>query len=223
MNAPQALDDRPVAIPRIARPGPLRLPLWLRTVVLLCCLVEAATQIAPLLGFERARVAGVLLGGFWTPLLQGGVGLYPGQGVLMFLTYGLLHAGLLHLAMNMISLVAVGRELQRMIGSARMALVYALTQVAAALTFAVMAPQAGPMVGASGAIFGLAGALVGHAAVTLRRRHLSTGPLVRSVGLLLVLNIALTLLLPSIAWQAHLGGGVAGLLLGAAMALTPRR
>jgi rhomboid protease GluP len=35
--------------------------------------------------------------------------------------------------------------------------------------------------------------------------------------------VALTLLMPSIAWQAHLGGGVAGLVLGLIFALIPRR
>ena len=38
------------------------------------------------------------------------------------------------------------------------------------LGFALMAPEAGPMIGASGAIFGLAGALIGHAAVSGWRR-----------------------------------------------------
>ena len=72
-------------------------------------------------------------------------------------------------------------------------------------------------------VFGLAGALVGYAAITLRRRHRPMSPLVRAVALILGLNVALTLLMPSIAWQAHLGGGVAGLVLGLIFALIPRR
>lgn len=218
--------DRPVAIPRVAaarRPEPAALPLWLRAVIVVCCLIEAFCLAAPLLGLGSARTASVMLGGFWAPLVGEGVGLYPGQGIAMFLTYGLLHSGLLHLAMNMISLAAVGRELVRMIGSARMALTYLLSQIAAGLVFAWMEPGAGPMVGASGAVFGLAGALVGYAAITLRRRHRPMTPLVRAVALILGLNVALTLLMPSIAWQAHLGGGVAGLVLGVVFALIPRR
>ena len=38
-----------------------------------------------------------------------------------------------------------------------------------------------------------------------------------------VLNVALTVLMPSIAWQAHLGGTLAGLVMGVAMAFGPRR
>lgn len=207
---------RPVAFARISRPrGPARLPLWMRAVIVLCCLIEAAALAGPLLGLGATRSAGVLLGGFWAPLMGSGArGIYPGQGIAMFATYGFLHAGLLHLAMNMISLAAVGRELGAMIGSGRMALTYALSQVGAALVFGWMEPGAGPMVGASGAVFGLAGALVAHAGVTLRRRHRSMTPLVRAVALILGLNVALTLLMPSIAWQAHLGGGATGAILG---------
>ncbi len=218
--------DHPVAIPRVAatrRHAPDALPLWLRAVIIACCVIEAFCFAAPMLGLGSARTASVLLGGFWAPLVGAGVGLYPGQGIAMFLTYGLLHSGPLHLAMNMISLAAVGRELVRMIGSARMALTYLLSQIAAGAVFAWMEPGAGPMVGASGAVFGLAGALVGYAAITLRRRRRSMTPLVRAVALILGLNVALTLLMPSIAWQAHLGGGVAGLLLGVGFALMPRR
>ncbi|TJZ92308.1 rhomboid family intramembrane serine protease [Paracoccus gahaiensis] len=235
--------DRPVAIPAVPRPkdrpgrapapettstyrlgqGPLRLPLWLRAVILACCLVEGLLLAAPLLGLGSARAVSLMLGGFWSPLLGGGTGLYPGQGAVMFLTYGLLHAGLLHLAMNMISLAAVGRELTRMIGAGRMALIYLASQIGAGAVFALMQPQAGPMVGASGAVFGLAAALVGHAAITLRRRRRSMAPLVRAVALILGLNVALTLLMPSIAWEAHLGGALTGLALGLIFAILPRR
>ncbi|ODT58784.1 MULTISPECIES: rhomboid family intramembrane serine protease [Paracoccus] len=218
---------RPVAFPQVARAdrGPAPLPLWLRGMVVACCLIEALTWAGPMLGLGSARVAGVMLGGFWPPLMTGAAGLYPGQGVAMFLTYGLLHGGVLHLAMNMISLAAVGRELVRMIGSGRMALTYLVSQIVAGAVFAWMEPTAGPMVGASGAVFGLAGALVGHAAINLHRRHRSMAPLIRATALILGLNIVLTLLMPAIAWQAHLGGGLAGLVLGIAFALSgpPRR
>lgn len=216
--------DRPAAFPRVSarKLGPMRLPLWVRAVIVVCCLIEALTYAGPLLGVGAARTASVMLGGFWSPLMGGATGLYPGQGAVMFLTYGLLHGGLLHLAMNMISLAAVARELVRMIGSGRMALTYLASQIGAGVVFAWMQPQAGPMVGASGAVFGLAGALVGHAAITLRRRHRSTAPLIRAVALILGLNVALTLLMPSIAWEAHLGGGITGLILGVVFALTRR-
>ena len=196
-----------------------RLPLWVRALIVLCVAAEAVLTLADLAGYPQLRPAAFMLGAFWSPLLMQGVGLYPGQSVTMFLTYGLLHDGMLHLAMNMISLAAIARELTRMIGSRAMALTYLVCQIAAALLFALMQPQAGPMIGASGAVFGLAGALVGYATVNLTRRHKPLAPLIRSVGLILLLNVALTVMMPSIAWQAHLGGAAAGLLIGLALGL----
>ncbi|GGF52629.1 rhomboid family intramembrane serine protease [Paracoccus acridae] len=196
-----------------------RLPWWVKAVIVLCCGIQALTMLADLLGYPVVRQAVVIFGGFWSPILWAGHGVFPGHVLSVFVTYGFLHAGLLHLAMNMLSLVALARELNRLIGPQRMALVYAVTQVAAALLFALMAPDGGPMIGASGAIFGLAGALVGYAAVTGWRRRRPLGQLWRGVAVMVVLNVALTVLMPSIAWEAHLGGALAGLALGGWMAM----
>ena len=63
-------------------------------------------------------------------------------------------------------------------------------------------------------MFGLAGALVGYATIWRLRTERPMRPVLRAVALVLGLNVALTLLMPQIAWQAHLGGAVAGLLIG---------
>lgn len=206
-------DQRPAAFPRVSarRLGPVALPLWVRLVILACCLVEGALIASGLFGYPIARHATVMLGGFWSPVFWQGIGLYPFQQWAMFASYGLLHAGLLHLAMNMIGLAALSRELMRMMPTGRMALIYLVSQIAGALVFAWFEPAAGPMIGASGAVFGIAGALVVQTALTLRRRQRSTAPLVRAVALILGLNIALTFAMPSVAWQAHLGGALAGI------------
>lgn len=200
-----------------------QLPRWVTALILLCCLIEAGLQLAQLAGYPAVRQAGLMLAGFWSPLLWDGYGLYPGQPLLMFLSYGLMHGGLMHLAMNMISLAVVARELNRLIGAGRMAAIYVVSQIAAAALFAAMEPQAGPMIGASGAIFGIAAALVGYVAVIGRRRRRPMGRMWRSVALIVVLNVALTVLIPSIAWQAHLGGAVAGLIMGVLLALRDPR
>ena len=210
-----AQSDPLAAIPAVQP----RLPLWVKAVIVLCCLFQALILAADLLGYPILRQAALIFGGFWSPILWAGHGIFPGHVLSIFVTYGFLHAGLLHLGMNMLSLVAIARELNRLIGPGRMALVYAVTQVAAALLFAVMTPDGGPMIGASGAIFGLAGALIGYAAVTGWRRRRPLGQLWRGVAMMVVLNVALTVLMPSIAWEAHLGGTLAGLIMGAAMAL----
>ena len=69
--------------------------------------------------------------------------------------------------------------------------------------------------GASGAIFGLFGAWF----VLARRMQADARP----VLFLIVLNLAFSFAVPHIAWQAHVGGLVAGALLTAAYAYAPRR
>jgi membrane associated rhomboid family serine protease len=215
-------------IPLIRRPSPAsaarsQLPRWVTGLIVVCCLVEAALQLAILAGYPSARQAVFMLAGFWSPLIHDGYGLYPGQPLLMFLTYGLLHSGPMHLAMNMISLAFVARELHRLIGPGLMALIYLASQIAAAALFAVMQPAAGPMIGASGAVFGVAGALIGYAAIVGHRRRRPMGQMWRSVGLILALNVAITVLVPSIAWQAHLGGAAMGAAIGIGLALAAAR
>ena len=68
--------------------------------------------------------------------------------------------------------------------------------------------------GASGAIFGLFGAT----AVLMRRLNQDMRPIVA----LLVINVIITFGWSNIAWQAHLGGFVAGVVIGYAMVHAPR-
>ncbi|MFV0383190.1 rhomboid family intramembrane serine protease [Paracoccus sp. (in: a-proteobacteria)] len=216
------------------------LPRWIIVLIVLCCAIQAALTLADLLGYgipmrmERStglpwrmsfyvslpieQVVFQLLG-FWSGLLHGGQAIFPGQPAAMFLSYGLLHAGLAHITMNMLSLAAVARELGRFVTARQMALIYLISQIAAAALFALMSPQGGPMVGASGAIFGLAGALIGQAVIWRRWRGLSMRPVWRGVLIIGGLNLAMTLLMPSIAWEAHLGGAIAGFAMGIALPL----
>ncbi len=197
----------------MAAPAP-RIPRWTSAIVILCCVTEVALQLADLGGWPGLRHATVLYGAFWSQLMHGDPGLVAGQGLWMFASYGLLHAGFLHLAMNMVSLAAVARELRRLMPVGQMALAYGVSQIAAAGIYGWMEPMGGPMIGASGAVFGLAGALVGYATIWRLRTERPMRPVLRAVALVLGLNVALTLLMPQIAWQAHLGGAVAGLLIG---------
>lgn len=124
-----------------------------------------------------------------------------------------LHASLTHIAFNMWALYLFGPSLERRFGSASFISLY----VAAGLGGASLYHAVGrlvPAVGASGAIFGLMGALV---AATYRQRHTPAGRAVFSqLMLLLAINLSLPLIVPNIAWEAHLGGLVAGISIAAA-------
>jgi membrane associated rhomboid family serine protease len=123
--------------------------------------------------------------------------------------------GLVDIAFNMWVLYFVGPAVERALGPARYLTVYLVSALGgSALFYLVVAPNviAG---GASGAIFGLFGAWF----VLARRLGLDS----RQVVMLIVLNLGIGFLAGSyIAWQAHIGGLVAGGLLTAAFAYAPR-
>lgn len=136
------------------------------------------------------------------------------------LTATLLHDGLTHLAFNGYALYVLGPQLERGVGSAAFAALYLAAGLAGGIAFLVGAP--GPVaVGASGAIFGLFGAYL--AAAWANRDTPAGRAGLTQLGVLLAINLALPLLIPRIAWQAHLGGLLAGVAVGLAWAVRVRR
>ncbi len=145
---------------------------------------------------------------------------YVAQGELWrLLTVVLVHGGVLHLAFNMYALFIVGPIMEQLYGHARFLLVYVLCGIAgSAASFAFSDTIAS--VGASGAVFGLFGMLlvadrVHKPALTRNARNL-TG----QIGMLIMVNLAIGLVAGNIDNAAHVGGLVAGLLLGLIMVPT---
>ena len=98
---------------------PMRLPqlspaLW--TLFLACLVPELALSLADLAGASlwRALATGYL--GFWPGLLGDWRPNYPGQAGAMFVTYGFLHAGPVHFAVNMMSLISLGSAVEESVG-----------------------------------------------------------------------------------------------------------
>ncbi len=123
---------------------------------------------------------------------------------------GFLHAGLLHLGMNMLFLWILGRQLEPALGSARFVIVYAAGLLGGSAGALLLDPLA-LTVGASGAIYGLLGA----AFLGTRTQSVETSD--SGLGGLLVVNLLLTFVIPGISIGGHLGGlavgGLAGWLL----------
>lgn len=123
--------------------------------------------------------------------------------------------GILHIAFNMWALIVVGPPLERLLGRVRFLTVYLVSALAGSvLYYLIAAPYTGAL-GASGAIFGLFGAWF----VFSRRLHLDA----RQIILLIVVNLGISFGIPGIAWQAHVGGLIAGTGLAAAFAYAPRQ
>lgn len=145
------------------------------------------------------------------------------------LTSMFMHGSVLHLACNMLSLYWMGRLMERLYGSLRFVLLYLVSGVAGGACYMlvhILTGQAGAAVGASGAIFGLFGA--GAILFFLESRKPFFFPQsvsrmqLNSFFGLIVANVFISLT-PGIAWEAHLGGLVAGALVGALMYWSFRR
>jgi membrane associated rhomboid family serine protease len=129
-------------------------------------------------------------------------------------TSAFLHADVMHILFNMWALYVIGPQLEAWLGRLRFGLLYAMSALGGSVLVYLLSPVNVPTLGASGAIFGLFGATF----VVARRLNLD----VRWVIGLIVVNLVITFVVPSISWQGHVGGLVTGALIGAALAYAPR-
>lgn len=124
------------------------------------------------------------------------------------------HEAIWHIGFNMLGLWWLGGPLEEALGRARYLALYLISGLAGSALTYVLASGSTASLGASGAIFGLFGAI----AVLMRRLNQDMRPIVA----LLVINVIITFGWGNIAWQAHLGGFVAGVVIGYAMVHAPR-
>jgi len=128
---------------------------------------------------------------------------------------GFLHIGIIHLAVNMMSLYFIGPPLERFVGRWRFLAIYLVSLIGSAVAVFWLTGDLAPTAGASGAIFGVMGAL----AVTFKRYQID----LRQLIVVLAINIWVSFQFSGISWQGHLGGLVTGALIGAAMVYSPRQ
>ncbi|MGI9416346.1 MAG: rhomboid family intramembrane serine protease [Geminicoccaceae bacterium] len=136
------------------------------------------------------------------------------------LSYAFLHGGLLHLALNGVMLAVMGQVLERKLGMLSFFSVFAAGAIGGAFVHALIGGSPSvPLVGASAGV----GALYG-AGLVLHGRGVSLGPntqtLLALAAFFVVTNL-LGLILPAlsnIAYVAHLGGFVTGILVTAWLA-----
>jgi len=124
----------------------------------------------------------------------------------------LLHATITHILFNMWALWVLGPQIERGVGTWPFVGVYLSSAAVGGAFMFVLGDPAAVAVGASGAVFGLFGIWANWA---VRRRNTMHGrALLRQIGFLLLLNAALPFIIRGIAWEAHLGGLVAGFVIG---------
>jgi rhomboid protease GluP len=179
--------------------------------IALICLAVYALAVASQGGFKFDLS---LTGAFRvSTLLRFGV-LYPGIAAgepWRLLASVFVHLGLLHIGLNMMSLVSLGRSLEPHFGSARFVLLYTATGLGGFLVSELWDRWYGSAAitaGASGAIFGLVGAFVG---VLFARKNPSWK---RALVNNLIYAGILGFVLPANN-AAHLGGFAIGIVVGA--------
>ena len=171
-----------------------------------------------------------------------GTGVYPGgvaADVWTFVTYAVLHGSWTHLGLNSVWLLAFGTPVARRFGAGRFLLFFAVTAAGGALAhLAIYSGQRVPMIGASAAISGFMAAAIRFAFQRGGPLRLGANqdesyrvpalPLIAvlrdsRVMIFLAVWFGLNLLFgigslsidggdQAIAWQAHIGGFLAGLL-----------
>jgi membrane associated rhomboid family serine protease len=166
------------------------------------------------LGLDRTFVDALYMIGLWyQPGMAGPVGVADGEWYRL-LTAAFLHENPMHIGFNMLSLWWLGPPLEAALGRIRYIALYLISGLAGSALSYLLAAPGQPSLGASGAVFGLLGAT----AVLMRRMNYDMRP----VLVLLALNLVFTFTWPDIAWQAHIGGLVAGTVVAYGMVHAPR-
>ena len=122
------------------------------------------------------------------------------------------HAGFWHIFANMLTLYFFGSYFSRLVGRGKCLLVYFAGGIVGNVLFWALASPFTVAVGASGAVFALAGGLV----VMRPKLPVIIFPIPLPVPLWVAIIGGFLLLsfMPLVAWQAHLGGLIVGLIAG---------
>ncbi len=165
-------------------------------------------------------IIGICVAAFVAELVGGGTSALDGGGTIIregglagplvatgepyrIVTSAFLHAGLLHLGLNMFALYILGSLLEPAIGTARFVGIYVVSILGGSFGALLLDPNE-LTVGASGGIFGLM------AAAFLIARSRGLDELASQVGFFVILNLVFTFSIPNISIGGHLGGLIGG-------------
>ena len=121
------------------------------------------------------------------------------------------HGGIGHIVVNMISLYFLGSFVLRLLGEKKFLLVYFVGGIIGNIFYLFLGPPLIPGVGASGAIFALGGVLAVMAPKLPVFMFFIPVPIPLWIAIIVFLLISF---FPGIAWQAHLGGLLVGVVAG---------
>jgi membrane associated rhomboid family serine protease len=131
------------------------------------------------------------------------------------LTAAFLHASVLHIGLNMVVLVLIGRQLEQVLGPVRYVVLYVVAALGGGVAVYLFNAPDQPVLGASGAIFGLFSAFY----LVARRLEVNASNILATIGI----NLVLTLLIPRVSLFGHLGGLITGAVVGLIYTSLPSR
>ncbi|WNV91948.1 rhomboid family intramembrane serine protease [Umezawaea sp. Da 62-37] len=130
------------------------------------------------------------------------------------LSSGFLHIGPAHLALNMLALYVLGRDLEPVFGRVRFLALYLVSMFGGGVAVYLFGDVRTPVAGASGAVYGLMGAML----IAVLKLKLNPGSALAVIGL----NVVISFTLPGISLLGHLGGLAVGAAIAAGMIFAPR-
>lgn len=239
MEAP--LEQNQLSPPQPPREPILTLPGAVTAYIALLAVIHLRTLLSPEFEYWTIEVFGFIPMRYDQTLLDSPFPGGTGAKIWTFVTYSLLHANLSHILFNVLWLLPFGSALARRFGAVRFFVFMAVTAVAGAVAHLLThAHEIAPMIGASASVSGAMAAAIRFAFVrgsflSLRRgdadaaARVPAQPLTRALrdprvlaflGIWFGINIifgvgsiAIGNEGASVAWQAHIGGFFAGLLL----------
>jgi membrane associated rhomboid family serine protease len=235
------LESPPELPPNVPREPVLTLPRALTAYGLLLAVIHLRVLLPPDLENWTIDVFGFIPKRYDSTLLAIDFPGGGGAKVWTFVTYSLLHANLSHLGFNVLWLLPFGSALARRFGAIRFFIFMAVTAAAGALAHLVTHEHAvAPMIGASASVSGTMAAAIRFAFVkgsflSFNRGDADAAAKVPALSLMRALrnprvlgflgvwfgvniifgmgSIAIGADGASVAWQAHIGGFLAGLML----------
>ncbi|KAJ4953396.1 hypothetical protein NE237_030228 [Protea cynaroides] len=130
-----------------------------------------------------------------------------------------LHAGVIHLLVNMFSLLFIGIRLEQQFGFVRIGVIYLLSGVGGSVLSCLFIRNS-ISVGASGALFGLLGAMLSEL-LTNWTIYTNKAAALLTLVIIIAINLAVGIL-PYVDNFAHIGGFLTGFLLGFILLLQPQ-
>lgn len=159
------------------------------------------------------REVAILTLGLWPMVWDTIPPLFSGQPYSMLVTHAAVHGDIMHAVFNCIALVIFGRVLMTIMPAKKFYMLLLAGILIGAFTYLMLDTTGRPAVGISGGVYAIGGYWV---TLVMRDKYQETrswNPVIGIMGLVVFITLIMPLFTPgAIAWEAHLGGLLTGML-----------